>query len=144
MSPLSAEELKAIADRWIEEGWQKGNVAVIDELHVPNFVDHAADARAADREGFKQGIADLYAAFPDFYATTEDLVIDLTSQTVTVRWTATGTHRGQFMSVAATGKTINFTGIEIIRIENGKIVERWGEWNGIDLLVQLGAFSLEG
>ena len=144
MSSLSTEELKTIANRWIEQGWQKGNVAVIDELHAPDFVDHAADGRAVDRNGFKQGITDLYAAFPDLYATTEDLVIDLATQTVTVRWTAVGTHQGIFMGVAATGNTIHFTGIEIIRIENGKIVERWGEWNGIDLLMQLGAFSLDG
>jgi steroid delta-isomerase-like uncharacterized protein len=110
---------------------------MVDELHSPDFVDHDAAGRAPDRAGFKQGIADLYDGFPDLYTEIEDLVVDPDRSSVAVRWSATGTHRGSFMGLPPTGNRVSFKGIEIIRIRGGRIVERWGEWDGIDLLQQL-------
>jgi steroid delta-isomerase-like uncharacterized protein len=98
------EELKAIARRWIEEGWQQGDAAMVDELHAPHFVDHDSAGRTTDREGFKEGIIRLYTAFPDFYAVIEDLVIDTATKKVAVRWVANGTHQGTFMGIPPTGK----------------------------------------
>ena len=137
MSHQSEKRLKEIAVRWIEQGWQRGDVTVVDELHSPDFVDHDAAGRTSDNEGFKQGIAALYGAFPDFTARAEDLVVDATTGTVAIRWVATGTHTGEYLGVRPSGRSIRFKGIEIIRIRNGRIVERWGEWDGIDLLEQL-------
>ena len=137
-SATTAERLQEIAHRWMEEGWQKGNLAVDDELHAAGFVDRSSGDRASGREGFKEGIAQLYAAFSDFYAVIEDLVVDAAGGKVAVRWTATGTHTGPFMGIKPTGQQVCFAGIEIIRIENEQIVERWGEWDGIELLRQLG------
>jgi steroid delta-isomerase-like uncharacterized protein len=138
MTESSADRLKAIASRWIEEGWQKGREDMVDELHARHFVDHDAAGRAPDREGFGEGIRQLYAAFPDFRATIEDLVVEPATGKVVVRWSARGTHRGPLLGEPPTGRSIAFKGIEIIRIESGCIVERWGEWDGIDLLQQLG------
>ncbi len=138
MAESTAGHLRAIARRWIELGWQKGRPGVVDELHAAHFVDHDPAGRAPDCEGFREGIRQLYAAFPDLHAVVEDLVVDATTGKVAVRWSATGTHRGAFLGVAPTGRTITFKGIEIIRIADGRIVERWGEWDGIDLLQQLG------
>ncbi len=135
----SYAELAQLATRWIEEGWQQGNAAMVDALHSTDFVDRAAAGRAADREGFKQGIRDLYEAFPDFRARVEDLVVDEGRQMVTVRWTALGTQRGAFLGVDATGRQIRFQGIEIIRVQAGRIAERWGEWDGLSLVEQLRA-----
>jgi steroid delta-isomerase-like uncharacterized protein len=138
MTETGRERLGGIAQRWIEQGWQKGDASMVDELHAADFVDHDAAGRAADRAGFKAGILELYAAFPDLYAVIEDLVVDAAAGKVAVRWSATGTHRGAFMGVPPTGRRIIFRGIEIIRVEDERIVERWGEWDGIDLLRQLG------
>ena len=135
------EGLKAIARRWIEEGWQQGRADMVDELHAPHFVDHDSAGRTTDREGFKAGIIGLYAAFPDFWAVIEDLVVDAAAKKVAVRWVANGTHQGPFWGIPPTGQRIAFKGIEIIRIEDERIVERWGEWNGIALLEQLGGQS---
>lgn len=121
----------------MEEGWQKGNIHIVDELHSMNFIDHDPAGRTPDIEGFKEGIQQLYAAFPDLYAEVEDLVVDRESGKVAIRWTATGTHTHIFMNAQPTGKYVRIKGIEIIRIENGKIAERWGEWDGIELLQQL-------
>lgn len=138
MTEATLEGLEAIARRWIEEGWQLGRADMVNELHAPDFVDHDPAGRASDREGFKEGIVQLFTAFPDFYAVIEDLVVDAATAKVAVRWSAKGTHQGSFMGIPPTGKRLTFRGIEIIRIEDGRIVERWGEWNGIDLLEQLG------
>ena len=137
MTETSRRQLEEIAHRWIEEGWQRGRVAMVDELHSPDFVDHDAAGRAADRDGFKQGIAELYAGFPDLFAEIEDLVVDHESGSVSLRWTATGTHQGTYMGLSPTGNRVSFKGIEIIRVHGGRIVERWGEWDGVDLLQQL-------
>jgi steroid delta-isomerase-like uncharacterized protein len=133
----SAEEIRRLVIRWIEEGWQKGRDAVVDELHAPEFVDRDAAGRPPDREGFKRGIRELYAAFPDFEARIEDLVVDERRSEAAVRWSASGTHRGAYLGVPPTGRRIAFKGIEIVRFDGGWIVERWGEWDGIDLLAQL-------
>src|SRR5512143_2374505 len=129
-------QLTQLATRWIELGWQQGNVAMMDELHSPDFVDRASAGRAPDREGFKQGIIKLYTAFPDFHAVVEDLVVDVPRQMVAVRWTARGTQRDRYLGLPATGRVIRFQGIEIIRVEEGRIAERWGEWDGLDLVEQ--------
>ena len=142
MTLPNVERMKEIAHRWIEEGWQKGDVSVVDQLHSSDFVDHDSSGRASDNAGFKQGIAGLYAAFPDLKAQVRDVVADPETGTVAVRWSATGTHRGRYLDAQPTGRSTKFKGIEIIRIRNGRIIERWGEWDGIDLLEQLGRVDL--
>jgi predicted ester cyclase len=74
--PRAETEIYTIARRWIECGWQKGQSEVVDELHAPSFVDHNPAGRGSDNHGFKEGIVQLYAAFPDFYARIEDILID--------------------------------------------------------------------
>jgi len=142
MSELTKESLKKIAESWIEEGWQKGNIAVVDELHAPSFVDHDAAGRPSDREGFKKGIQELYSGFPDLHCVVEDLVIDISPEKVAVRWSGFGTHQGVFLGFKPTGWKIRFKGIEILHIQNGQITERWGEWNGMDILEQLGKAAM--
>jgi len=138
----TADELKSIARRWIEQGWQRGDPSVVDALHSPGFVDHDPGGRSPDNAGFKQGIAHLYDAFPDLHAQVEDLLVDVAEGAVAVRWSATGTHSGVYLGAQPSGRRVSFKGIEIIRIRAGRITERWGEWDGIDLLVQLGLVSL--
>ena len=138
-SAPTAEQLRAIAERWMERIWRQRQLDAIDELHAPDFVDRSPAGRDSGNAPYKAGIAELYGAFPDFEGVTEDLVIDPATGKVAIRWTATGTHTAPYLSVAATGKQISFTGIEIIRVVEDRIVERWGEWDGIALLEQLGA-----
>ena len=137
----TAEQLADTARRWVEGGWQNGDAEAVYAMYAPEFVDlGAAEGRAATREGNIEGIRWLYRAFPDFFATVDDLIVDAEARKVVVRWSATGTHRGEFMGIAATGKRVEFRGIEALRVEGGLIVERAGEWDGIGILEQLGAF----
>ncbi len=135
------KELRAIALRWMVELWQNGNAEAVDNLHAPGFIDHSPGSRNADNEGFKSGVRSHYKAFPDFYAATEELAIDEAAGKVTILWAATGTHVGEYLGVSPSGRRIAFRGIEILRIENDKVVERWGEWDGMDLFVQLGLWK---
>jgi steroid delta-isomerase-like uncharacterized protein len=127
-----------IAHTWIEEGWSQGNADMVYELHSSSFVDHDSAGRPNDREGFRKGIIDLYRAFPDLHCIVDDLVIDEETGTVSIRWSGTGTHRGTFLGTEPTGRRIAFSGIEIIRITDGLITERWGQWDGLSLLEQMG------
>jgi steroid delta-isomerase-like uncharacterized protein len=132
------DRLESIARRWIDGGWRRRDPTVVDRLHAADFVDHDPGGRSADNTGFREGIASLVKAFPDLEARVEDIVVDTNTGSVAVRWSARGTHSGPYLGAAPCGRPVTFKGIEIIRIVDGRITERWGEWDGIDLLAQLG------
>jgi steroid delta-isomerase-like uncharacterized protein len=117
--------------------WQEGRAEAVAELHAPDFIDRSPAGRGSDNAAFAAAIRDLYKAFPDFSATTEDLIIDPTGDKVAIRWSAHGTHRGDFLGFPPGGKRISFSGIEILTIAHGLVTERWGEWDGLALLEQL-------
>ncbi len=131
--------LATLVERWIRIGWQIGDAEALEELHTDDFVDHSPSGRLPNLRGFKQGVIELFAAFPDFHATIEDLVVEEHNSKVAVRWRATGTQRGTFEGIEASNQRLEFTGIEIVVIHEGRISERWGEWNGLELLRQISA-----
>lgn len=135
------QELQSVAERWIRQVWQEAQFDAIDQLHHPHFIDRDPAGRSPDRDGFKAGVTQLYSAFPDFVAVAEDIITEPARGYVVIRWTAHGTHEGEFLGQAPTGQYIEFSGIEILRIEEGLIIERWGEWDGIGLAQQLGALK---
>jgi steroid delta-isomerase-like uncharacterized protein len=126
----------AIAHRWSEEAITGKNLDVLDEILDPPVVHHYAmfpDAHGVPE--VKAGLARLLEAFPDIVQTDEDTFAD--GDLVVVRWSASATHQGPMFGLPATGKTVQLTGINIYRIDCGKIVESWSEANGLDLLRQL-------
>lgn len=129
-------ELERLAHEWIDL-WHADSQKSVDALHAPEFIDHDSGGRSPDRSGFQTGIKNLLAAFPDFHARIEDLVIEEDRQYIAVRWSASGTHRQAYLGFPPTNRRIRFKGIEIIRVRNGRVVERWGEWDGLDLRAQL-------
>jgi len=135
------EQFKNLARRWMSELWQKGNSAAVAEMHASSFIDWAPGKRKGDREGFAAGVRDFYKAFPDFFAAVEEILIDEALGQVAIRWAGTGTHLGAYLGIEPTGKRVTFRGIEILTVSMGKISERWGEWDGMDLLRQLGIWK---
>jgi len=134
---MSAEN-KALVRRWVEEIWNKGNLSAADELFAANYLHH--DPSSPDfglgPQSEKQR-ANLYrGAFSDLQLTIDDLVAE--GDTVVIRWTARGTHRGELMGVAPTGKPFTITGVSIARITGGKFVEGWVNWDALGLTQQLG------
>jgi predicted ester cyclase len=133
------EENKAVVRRFnelVEEYWRTGDADAFDEVVASDFVHHAPGL-PPDLEGMKQSLPMFRAAFPDMRLTEEDLIAkgDKVADRVTVR----GTHEGELMGIPATGKQVEFTETHISRIADGKIVERWGEWDVLGMMRPLGA-----
>lgn len=93
-------------------------------------------------EGAKAAHQIMLAGFPDYQTVIDDLFAE--GDKVAARITMSGTNTGTFMGIPSTGKFISFTGIYIARIANGKIVEHWGEEDGVSLLTQLGVMPKIG
>ena len=139
----TGEENKALARRFTEEAWGGRNVALLDELLSPDFVNHDPfPGTPADREGEKQALTMHSAAMADSQATVEDQIAE--GDKVATRWTFRTTHKGKFLGIAPTGKRVKIKGINICRIESGKIVELWREVDVLGLLQQLGAVPRQG
>ncbi len=109
--------------RAIDEGWNNGNLAAIDELFAPDFVEHQAGI-APGRDGVKGSIRALRTAFPDLRLEVEDVIAD--GDRVWLRLRATGTHEGPFMGLPGSGRLIDITVIDIARVVDGRLVEHWG------------------
>ena len=140
---MSTEENEALVRRW-EKLWNSTDLALADELFALNFVLHDPSTPIEIRgpEGYKQDITRFRSAFPDLYVTLQDVVAE--ESKVVARWTFNGTHTGPLRNMPATGKRVTVTGIDIFRIEDGKIVEEWSNADGLGLLQQLGVVSSIG
>jgi steroid delta-isomerase-like uncharacterized protein len=136
--PSDAEKNRVVARRFGEEVWGRGDVQAADEVLAEDFIEHRpAPGQGPGREGHKQVLKVWRAAFPDLTISVDDLLAD--GDRVVLRWSAQATHRGELMGVPATGRRVTLTGIDILRIVDGRIVERWGEFNSTEMLQQLGA-----
>jgi len=139
---MSTEDNKANARRFIEEVWNRGNLAVIDEITSPNYVDHDPAMTVQGIEGLKQFVSMYLTAYPDTHFTIEDQIAE--GDTVVTRWTAHGTHKGPLMGIPPTGKQVTVTGITIDRFANGKGVESWVNYDALGMMQQLGVVPSMG
>ena len=129
---MSLEKNKALARRYQEEVWGKGDLALIDELLAPDFIDHSLPAGMDPSfAGAKRAVKGALDAFPDGQWTVEDLIAE--GEKVTIRWKMQATHEHAFRGIAPGGKPVTVTGITILRIAGGKIVERWVNWDSMAL-----------
>jgi steroid delta-isomerase-like uncharacterized protein len=137
----SATDNKAIARYLTEEVFNKGNLEAVDEVISSDFTHHDPNTRefSSGPMGYKKFIQSYRKAFPDLEITIEqqisegDLVVD--------RWKGRGTHQGELMGMAPTGKQVSITGMTIHRIVAGKIVETWNNFDSLSMVQQLGFFS---
>ncbi len=137
---MSVEENKALVRRYYSEVYNKGNMAAVDQLVAPGYVNHNAfPGEGGGVNGIKQTALALRTGFPDWHESLEDLIAE--GDKVACRVTAQGTHRGEFMGVAPKGTRVTVTGIDILRVANGRIQERWGEVDVLGLMRQLGIIN---
>jgi len=129
---------KAIIRKFLDEVWNKKNLAVIDELIAPAFVMHdpMAPSPVTGIEGYKQFVHVFQTAFPDLQMSVADIVSE--GESAAVRWEVAGTHNGSLAGIAATGRPHNITGMNFCRIVDGKFVEAWGNWDSLGMMQQLG------
>ena len=137
---MSPEDNKALVRLVFKEVWSEGRVALIDELFAPNFLFHDPDfPQVRTRDDYKQWITESRNSFPDLQLTS-DYMIAMGEQVV-VRWRCRATHTGAIQTIRhipATGKQVDFTGMVIDHIEDGKFVETWHQADMLTLMRQLG------
>ena len=139
---MSIEENKSIVRRFFEVGPSRGDLDAANELLAHGFVLHVPLPCSPGIRGIDEVVSACRAAFQDLYVTVEDMVAE--KDMVAARFTARGIHMGAFMGLPPTGKPITMTGMEIFRLEKGKIAELWGEANLLGLMQQLGILPLMG
>jgi steroid delta-isomerase-like uncharacterized protein len=137
MRDVMSEQNKKIAYRAFDEVQSQGKLDLVDELVVSDYIGHTPLGDIYGPEGAKQFFATLREAFPNLQITVEDQIAE--GDKVATRWTARGTHEGQFQTVPATGRQIAMTGMTIFRIANARIVEGWTNADILGMLVQIGA-----
>jgi steroid delta-isomerase-like uncharacterized protein len=131
---------KKIARRAWEEVINKGNMSAVAELYDASYVYHT-DPTVAGPDGVKTMVTTYRTAFPDLHLTLEDVLAE--GDKVVVRFTAKGTHRGDLMGIAPSGKVVTVKGISIVRIAGGKIVEEWEHFDDLGMMKQIGAIPME-
>jgi len=120
---MSAEQNKMIVRRFYEEVLNGANMQAADEVLAPDYLDHGAPTPGL--EGFKQLFAIIGGIYPDIQVAIEDMIAE--DDKVAVRLSVRGTQKGSFRGFPATNKQAAWTGMDFIRLSNGKMVERWGE-----------------
>jgi steroid delta-isomerase-like uncharacterized protein len=135
---MSAEENKAVVRRLYEEYLNPGNLAVADEIIAPECpLYFGSRLMGTGPEASKQTRAMMWSAFPDLRLTIEETIAE--GEMVAERLTGRGTHQGEFMGVPPTGKQVEFAGMGLFRVREGKIAEFRAMPDMLALLQQIGA-----
>jgi steroid delta-isomerase-like uncharacterized protein len=140
---MLSETNKAVSRRFLEEVWNKGNLAVLNEITAKDHVNSGPGTLPGlptGPEGSKQLVTVYRNAFPDVHFTIDEQIAE--GDKVVTRWTAHGTHQGELQGIPATGKSSTVTGINVDRIANGKIAESWGIFDQFGMLQQLGVIPM--
>jgi steroid delta-isomerase-like uncharacterized protein len=140
---VSPEDNKALVRRFVDEVQSKGNTDLIDEICSAEFVNHSApQGLPADREGIKILTAMFKGAFPDSYFSVEDMIAE--GDKVVTRKTFHGTHEGEFMGIPPSGRPVNVSLIDVVRISDGRVVEHWSVGDNLGMMQQLGVILQPG
>jgi steroid delta-isomerase-like uncharacterized protein len=135
-----SQENKALTERWFEEVWNKGRAEAIREMVTEDLVVHGlSDAKGEAIKGVKEFDrfhSQFVNAFPNIQVEVEDLIAE--GDKVAARCTVRAKHTGDALGVAATNTDVDFTGIAIVRISGGKIVEAWNNFDFMKMNRQLG------
>jgi steroid delta-isomerase-like uncharacterized protein len=135
---MSVEENISLMKRWFQEVWNEGRVATIYELlaeHISGWGQDQPGVEITKPADFEALYNRIHGAFPNQKLTVEDAFGS--GDKVVVRWSSVMTHTGDHLGIPATNKEVRVTGITIVRIVNGKIVEGWDNWDQLALAQQL-------
>ena len=135
---MSIDTNKALVRRWVEEGWNAGNLAVIDAIYAPNVVQHdpSSPAPVTSSEALKGYVGSFLTTFPDLHFTIDDLLAE--DDKVLWRFTSQATHTGPLMNIPPTGKHATVTGMVLFRVANDKIAEVWVNFDTLGMLQAIG------
>jgi steroid delta-isomerase-like uncharacterized protein len=137
---------KTLAHEWFEEVWNKCQITAIDRLLAEDGIAHGLTDDQGNElrgpAGFKPFFLQLTKAFPDMHVEVADTVSE--GDKIAARCVVTGTHRGDSLGVPPTNQPVQFTGIAILRIKEGKIVEAWNNFDFQGLSKQIGTLVQSG
>ena len=134
---MALDENRELVRRFNEEVWGQGRVELIDQLFAPDYVDHyTPPGGPPGRDGIRYDVERVRAAFPDLEITTDDIVCE--GDRAALRWSGRGTYRGGIPGIDAVGTEVTMSGMHFYRIRDGRIAERWEEFDRLGLMRQLG------
>jgi steroid delta-isomerase-like uncharacterized protein len=125
----SREELVELTRQWISLWSAPVDWALFEKIHASEFMDMSSAGRGTTKADFAAGIRRLVQAFPDLTTKVEDVIVDEGAHKVAVRWSALGTNRLNYLGIGPTNRLTRINGIEVVKIGQGVIVSRWGEWD---------------
>ena|SRR5258706_12759083 len=136
-----SEANKAVVRKVREEGFRAGGLHLLDDYYTDDYVYHgpAMTETQYGLAAFKEMLAPFIDALPDFQETVVEQIAD--GDRVATRLEGSGTHRRQLLGVAPTERRITWTAMSFCRFRNGKIAEEWVEFDGLNVLQQLGAID---
>jgi len=136
---VDTEISRAVVDRWFDEVLSDHDLAALAEVASPNILVHPTampcEAGSYANSGVEQWLGEQWSAFPDLRVVNDFSVAS--GDIVAVRWHARGTSQGDFLGVAPTGRSLDYTGLSMYRIEAGRIAEIWETRNTLAILHQL-------
>lgn len=135
---MSTDRARELLDRYITEVWDAGDPRAVERFASESFRRHTSPgAKPLDRDQQIERLEGFRAAFPDISIEIDDVIAD--RDLVAFRSTMRGTHEGEFLGIAPTGRQVAVGLVDMVRIEDGRFVEQWGGPDMLDLLEQLGA-----
>jgi steroid delta-isomerase-like uncharacterized protein len=131
-----------VVRRLLDEAFNEGRLETVDETVASDFVgyDPALPEPIRGIAAEKDVVSGYRHAFPDLHIRIDDVIAE--GDKVVTRWTARGTHRGDLWGIEPTGKEATVTGISIDRVEDGRIVEAWTNWDTLGMMQQLGVIPV--
>jgi steroid delta-isomerase-like uncharacterized protein len=134
---MGTEENKQVVRRAVEQCWNTGNEALVDELYSDDYLFHTeGGGEQRGRDSVKEWLRVLRGAMSDLRY--EIGAIYAEDDRIAFRYTVTGTHDGEFQGIPATNRKLDLTGHMVMHMSDGKIKEVWGYWDTLGLLQQLG------
>ena len=126
---------RGLLAQWFEQVWNQGRREAVAELLSPDSVIHEGSLDVRGPEGFYPFFDRIHGSFSAINVRIEDTLED--GDKVCVRWSFTGQHTGDGLGMAPTGKTVNTTGISIVRVAGGRLAEGWQNWDMLGMLQQV-------
>jgi len=138
---MNSEADPTIVSRWIDEVWNRGRDEFTDEVFAEHWIGHdlqqpGCQGRITTRESFKTAQQAFRAAFSGLEVKVDETLV--TGDRVVVRCTAQGVHTGSGIGIQPTGRPVHLTGTILARMQNGRVVESWDNWDVLGLYTQLG------
>ena len=130
---------KALVTRYYDEVLNQRDLAALDDLLAPDFASWLPDGAKLGRAEYRRAVLASHQAFPDLVVEVLDQLAE--GDKVATRWRASGTHRGPFAGIPATGRPVTITAMHLHRVADGKLTEHWEEIDLLRLLRQLGVLG---